>query len=181
MIEQKDDKHSRVHLSKLFTQDTNHSCCIHLKNCFAIVTIYHWHVVFTEKQICQMVVMIDSICQLLQVNRITERFCVFPAHTLALYFKCYIWTKRYQRGCCSLTFAQQTFDMSYICLPTIIIIEGKAHCRACDIIEWFDGYEKSVVISIFMEPLQQRDSAADMKTLNKGLWSAVWRSVLKHQ
>lgn len=40
-----------------------------------------------------MVVMIDSICQLLQVNRITERSCVFTAYTLALYFKYHYYVK----------------------------------------------------------------------------------------
>lgn len=83
MIEQKDDKHGGVHLSKLFTWDTNHGCWFHLKNCFVIVTIYHWHVVFTEKQICQMVVEIDSVCQLLPPNGFAEKSQVCAAHSEA--------------------------------------------------------------------------------------------------
>lgn len=87
MIEQKDDKHSGVHLSKLFTRNTNHGDGIHLKNCFVIVTIYHWHVAFSEKQICQMGVTMDSICQLLPLNIITEGSCVCAAHSLVLLHK----------------------------------------------------------------------------------------------
>ena len=71
MIEQKDDKHSRVHLSKLFTWGPNPSCWIHLKNGFVALTIHHWHVAFSQKQICHSVVLIDSVCQLLAVGRIS--------------------------------------------------------------------------------------------------------------
>lgn len=71
MIEQKDDKHSGVHLSKLFTWGPNPSCWIHLKNGFVALTIHHWHVAFTEKQICHTVLLIDSTCQLLAVSRIS--------------------------------------------------------------------------------------------------------------
>lgn len=81
MIEQKDDKHSGVHLSKLFTRDTHCGCWINLKNCFVIVTIYQCHVIFTEKQICQMAVKTNLKCQLSGPSRITRRSHVYAAYT----------------------------------------------------------------------------------------------------
>lgn len=80
MIEQEADKYSGVHLSKLFTQDKNHGCWNHLKNCFVIVTIYHWHVLFTKKQIGQMLVKTIPTSQLLPLTEFTEKFPMYAAN-----------------------------------------------------------------------------------------------------